>query len=80
MGFAFVDDVAEEEDELLESARADEARFRAFRCFFVIEAFSAGKKVPWICRYFLAAAWAEPMSHGGNAMALGGCMIRRPRT
>ena len=35
----------EEEDELLESARADEARFRAFRCFFVIEAFSAGEKV-----------------------------------
>lgn len=39
------DDVTEEEDELIESARADEARFRAFRCFFVIEAFSAGQKV-----------------------------------
>lgn len=42
---SFSDDVAEEEDELLESARADEARFRAFRCFFVMEAFSALKKV-----------------------------------
>lgn len=39
------DDIAEEEDELVESARADEARFRAFRCFFVIEAFSAQQKV-----------------------------------
>lgn len=39
------DDIAEEEDELVESVRADEARFRAFRCFFVIEAFSAQQKV-----------------------------------
>lgn len=29
----------------MESVRADEARFRAFRCFFVIEAFSAQQKV-----------------------------------
>lgn len=42
---SFVDDIAELEDELVESARADEARFRAFRCFFVIEAFSAQQKV-----------------------------------
>lgn len=41
----FADDVAEEEDELIESVRADEARFRAFRCFFVIEAFLAQQKV-----------------------------------
>lgn len=39
------DDMMEEEDDLIESARADEARFRAFRCFFVIEAFSAVQKV-----------------------------------
>lgn len=39
------DDIAEKEDELVESAKADEARFRAFRCFFVIEALSAGQKV-----------------------------------
>lgn len=44
-GVFFVDDIAELEDELVESARADEARFRAFRCFFVIEAFSAQQKV-----------------------------------
>lgn len=42
---AFSDDIAEEEDELVESAKADEARFRAFRCFFVIETLSAGQKV-----------------------------------
>lgn len=29
----------------MESVRADEARFRAFRCFFVIEAFLAQQKV-----------------------------------
>lgn len=40
-----LDNIAEEEDELAESARADEARFRAFRCFYVIEAFLAQKKV-----------------------------------
>lgn len=42
---ALSDDIVEEEDELVESARADEARFRAFRCFFLIEAFSAQQKV-----------------------------------
>lgn len=45
-----IDNVVEEEDELVESARADEARFRAFRCFFVIEAFSAQQKVKRVSR------------------------------
>ncbi|CAM9827301.1 unnamed protein product [Laminaria digitata] len=52
------DDIGEEEDELLENARADEARFRAFRCFFVIEAFSAVKK------------WAEASALFGHARSL----------
>ncbi|CAM9718365.1 unnamed protein product [Discosporangium mesarthrocarpum] len=34
----------EEEDELYESAKADEARFRAFRCFFLTEAFTSREK------------------------------------
>lgn len=83
--------MAEEEDELLESARADEARFRAFRCFFVIEAFSAGKKVreglPLVIfrlccldRTHVASwkcvAWTEGMLHGGKMMAQGGRMRR----
>eukprot|EP00903_Cladosiphon_okamuranus_P009501 g9053.t1 len=52
------DDIAEEEDELVESVRADEARFRAFRCFFVIEAFSAQQK------------WAEASALFGHTRAL----------
>lgn len=48
------DDIAEEEDELVESVRADEARFRAFRCFFVIEAFSAQQKVCFTCTWCFA--------------------------
>ncbi|CAM9335457.1 unnamed protein product [Choristocarpus tenellus] len=38
------DVLAEEEDELLESARADEARYRAFRCFYVTEVFASREK------------------------------------
>ncbi|CAM9580059.1 unnamed protein product [Ectocarpus sp. 13 AM-2016] len=52
------DDIAELEDELIESARADEARFRAFRCFFVIEAFSAQQK------------WAEASALFGHTRTL----------
>eukprot|EP00752_Nemacystus_decipiens_P010255 g9139.t1 len=52
------DDIAEEEDELVDSVRADEARFRAFRCFFVIEAFSAQQK------------WAEASALFGHTRAL----------
>lgn len=51
-----LDDVAEVEDELVESVRADEARFRAFRCFFVIEAFAAQQKVlPYMCTHVVSA-------------------------
>ncbi|CAM9304369.1 unnamed protein product [Scytosiphon promiscuus] len=52
------DDIAEEEDELVESVRADEARFRAFRCFFVIEAFLAQQK------------WAEASALFGHTRTL----------
>ncbi|CAM9604332.1 unnamed protein product [Hapterophycus canaliculatus] len=52
------DDVAEEEDDLVESVRADEARFRAFRCFFVIEAFLAQQK------------WAEASALFGHTRTL----------
>lgn len=44
-------DVTEEDDKLVESAKADEARFRAFRCYFMIEALSASHKVKISSRF-----------------------------
>ena len=39
------DDPEDDEDGLMENTRADEARFRALRCYYVMEALAASEKV-----------------------------------